>query len=188
MEWTRSETLALALADCTHCRGLGLFIGKRGKPYPCKCVLRSIFRSCFRRFRECVEKEKHLSRTTLGYSPGTGQRRTWSRKNEEYVVDFLKIAGRTLPPRLYTIFRIHYLMGADWRLCCRQFKMDRDFFFYTAYGIEQRLGRVFRELEPYALYPLDEYFHNVSIVERRATPIDPDEEDTRRPLRPPMAA
>ena len=188
MEWNRSETLALALADCTHCRGLGLLIGKRGKLYPCKCVLRSIFRACYRRFRQCVEKEKHLSKTTLQYSPGTGQRRTWGRSNEEYVADFLKIVQRTLPPSMHTIFRIHYLMGADWRLCCRQFKMDRDFFFYTVYRIEQRLGQVFRELEPYALYPLNEYFHNASKVTKRPMPVEPEFDDEPRPLRPPMAA
>jgi hypothetical protein len=30
------------------------------------------------------------------------------------------------------------------------------------YRIEQKLGRVFRELEPYSLFPLDEYFHGPS--------------------------
>jgi hypothetical protein len=36
--------------------------------------------------------------------------------------------------------------------------MDRGTFFHSIYRIEQRLGRVFAELEPYALYPLSEYF------------------------------
>jgi hypothetical protein len=36
--------------------------------------------------------------------------------------------------------------------------MDRGAFFHAVYRIEQRLGRVFAELEPYALYPLSEYF------------------------------
>jgi hypothetical protein len=36
--------------------------------------------------------------------------------------------------------------------------MDRGTFFHSIYRIEQRLGRVFAELEPYALYPLREYF------------------------------
>jgi len=50
------------------------------------------------------------------------------------------------------------LLGADWKLCCRRLKMDRGNFFHTLYRIQQKLGRVFRELEPYALFPLDEYF------------------------------
>jgi len=31
-------------------------------------------------------------------------------------------------------------------------------FFHILYKVEQKLGRVFRELEPYSLFPLDEYF------------------------------
>jgi hypothetical protein len=37
-------------------------------------------------------------------------------------------------------------------------QMDRGTFFHSIYRIEQRLGRVFAELQPYALYPLSEYF------------------------------
>jgi hypothetical protein len=36
--------------------------------------------------------------------------------------------------------------------------LDRGTFFHSIYRIEQRLGRVFAELEPYALYPVSEYF------------------------------
>jgi hypothetical protein len=50
------------------------------------------------------------------------------------------------------------VLGADWRLCCRQLQMDRGSFFHEIYRIEQRLGRVFAELQPYALFPLSEYF------------------------------
>ena len=56
------------------------------------------------------------------------------------------------------MFRFHFLLGADWKLCCRQLKMERGDFFHALYRIQQKLGRVFRELEPYPLYPLDEYF------------------------------
>ncbi|HEY3456825.1 MAG TPA: hypothetical protein VGK64_19760 [Bryobacteraceae bacterium] len=37
--------------------------------------------------------------------------------------------------------------------------LDRGTFFHEAYRIEQKLGRTFRELQPYALFPLDEYFN-----------------------------
>ena len=36
--------------------------------------------------------------------------------------------------------------------------MDRGTFFHELYRIEQKLGRTFRELEPHALFPIDEYF------------------------------
>jgi hypothetical protein len=39
--------------------------------------------------------------------------------------------------------------------------MERGDFFHAVYRIEQRLGRVFAELEPYALYPLSEYFGGI---------------------------
>ena len=37
--------------------------------------------------------------------------------------------------------------------------MDRGDFFHAVDRIEQKLGRVFRQLEPYALFPVDDYFH-----------------------------
>ena len=37
--------------------------------------------------------------------------------------------------------------------------MDRGTFYHQVYRIQERLGRVFKELEPYALFPLDEYFN-----------------------------
>lgn len=46
----------------------------------------------------------------------------------------------------------------DWRLCTRRLQLDRGSFFHAVYRIQERLGRTFKELEPYALYPLDEYF------------------------------
>ena len=34
----------------------------------------------------------------------------------------------------------------------------------AVYSIEQNLGRVFRELDPYPLFPLDDYFHGPSRI------------------------
>ena len=158
MEWTRSETLALAAITCTHCHGLGLRIGRRGKASPCNCVLRGIFRACYARFRNCVEKEKHVSKCTLEFMPGSNHRNTWGRKDEEYCADFILISRRTLTQEEYRVFNYHFLLGADWRLCCIKLKIDRGSFFHAIYRIQQSLGKTFRELQPYGLYPLDEYF------------------------------
>jgi hypothetical protein len=121
-------------------------------------VLRGIFRACYGRFRHCCEKEKHLSKCSLEFKPGSNNRSTWGRKNEEYCADFILIARRVLTPEEYRIFNFHFLLGADWKLCCMRLKMDRGLFFHAIYRIQQTLGRTFRELEPYAWYPLDEYF------------------------------
>lgn len=79
-------------------------------------------------------------------------------KNEEYLADFCLVSRRTLSELEYRIFKYHFLLGADWKLCCQKLKIDRGEFFHHVYRIEQKLGRAFRELEPYALFPLDEYF------------------------------
>ena len=159
MDWSRSETLALALPQCTQCHGMGLRASRGTKLNPCNCVLRAIFRVCYDRFMYCATKEKHISRTTLEFSGGREARFTWGRKDEEFVADFSLVSRRTLNAEENRIFKFHFLYGADWRLCCRQLKMERGVFFHTVYRIEQKLGKKFRELQPYALYPLDEYFH-----------------------------
>ena len=161
MEWNRSETIALASEQCTICHGDGLrYTPVKGKTGPCNCVLRSVFRACYARFRDCVGKEKQISMVSLQYceSGKGGGRRTWGRRDEEYVADFCLIAKRTLTESEHQLFRFHFLLGADWRLCCRRLEMDRGLFFHAVYRIQQKLGLVFRELQPYALFPLDEYF------------------------------
>jgi hypothetical protein len=159
MEWSRSETLALAQQSCSHCHGLGLRPGRGGVSTPCNCVFRAIFRACYGRFRQCASKEKYISRVSLEANPGRQRKSVWGMKNEEYIADFCLISRRTLSEYEYTLFKFHYLLGADWKLCSRKMNLDRGTFFHEAYRIEQKLGRVFRELQPYALFPLDEYFN-----------------------------
>jgi hypothetical protein len=159
MEWTRSETLALAAPGCSTCLGLGLRIGRHEVPHPCNCVLRAIFRACLEHFRECVSREKYVSKVTLDPLPGKDRRGAWGRKSEEFSADFCLVSKRTLSESEYCIFRYHFLLGADWKLCCRKLKMSRGNFFHAVYRMEQKLGLVFRELEPYSLFPVDDYLH-----------------------------
>jgi hypothetical protein len=187
MEWTRSETLALAAPACNSCHGLGLRAGRNNVMEPCNCVFRAIFRTCFARFRDCVGREKYISRVTLDPMPGRDSRNSYGRKHEEYSADFCLVSRRTLNESEHRIFRYHFLLGADWKLCCRKLQMNRGNFFHAVYRIEQKLGRVFRELEPYALYPTDEYFHGPAIgvtsclkPNKRIIPIRPPV--TRKPI------
>ena len=168
MEWSRSETIALAKNSCTQCHGLGLHLGRNEKMTPCNCVLRSIFRACFARFRHCSTKAKYMSRISLEFIPGRERSFSWGRKDEEYVADFILVSRRTLNEFENKVFTFHFLLGADWKLCCRRMGIDRGNFFHAVYRIEQTLGRVYRELEPYGLFPLDEYFHGPA----RATPAE----------------
>ena len=100
-----------------------------------------------------------MSRATPERIAGREGRLIWGRKDEEYIADFCLVSRKALDELEYKVFKFHFLLGADWKLCTRQLKLDRGNFFHTVYRIEQKLGRVFRKLEPYGLFPLDEYFH-----------------------------
>ena len=171
MHWNRSNTIGLAKATCAYCRGNGVRVVRKGRERPCNCVFRGIFRACFNRFRECAELAPHIGSVSLEFCPGRDSRRTYSRKREEYMADFCLVSRRTLDPWEHQVFRYHFLLGADWKLCCRQLKIDRGNFFHTVYRIEQKLGHIFAELEPYPLYPLNEYFAGVIRKELRSSMI-----------------
>jgi hypothetical protein len=164
MDWTRSETLALALHHCVHCHGAGLRLARKGALTPCNCVLRSIFRICWDRFVRCVTQERSVSRVSQEPHVGRSRPSTWGRKDEEYIADFELIARRCLDDSENRLFRYHFLLGADWRLCTRKLEIDRGNFYHAVYRIEQKLGRALRETEPYALFPLDEYFNGPSRI------------------------
>ncbi len=146
--------------------------GSTGKEYPCYCVFRAIFRACYARFRECVMKEKHLSRISFETcQKGRDHKFVHSRKTEDYIADFCQVSRRGLDDLDYKIFCMHFLLGADWRLCCRRMGVDRGAFFHAVYRIQETLGRLFRELEPYGLFPVDEYFGGTIVKERDLPPL-----------------
>jgi hypothetical protein len=162
---------------------------RRSKDVPCSCVLRGIFRVCYARFRQCIEKEKHMSHVRLALISGRDRRQVWGRRDEEYIADFCLVSKRFLDDSEHKLFRFHFLLGADWRLCCRQLKMERGSFFHEVYRIQQKLGKVFRELEPYALYPLDEYFggtYKKDLRPESAKILRMPMDARRRSLRPPL--
>src|SRR5262249_49182090 len=117
MEWTRSDTLALAMHNCTQCHGSGLRLTRKGAVSPCNCVLRAIFRVCWDRFIRCVTQERHLSRVSVEPRVGRSRRSTWGRKDEEYIADFCLVARRTLDDFEHRLFRYHFLLGGNWKLC-----------------------------------------------------------------------
>jgi hypothetical protein len=79
---------------------------------------------------------------------------------EDYLADFL-LPAKHLKPLEQQIFKfhyLHYLLGADWKLCSRKLGMDRGNFFHACYRIEEALGEAYALTEPYKLFPIDEYF------------------------------
>ena len=168
MEWTRSETLALAMHNCTQCHGSGLRLARKelfalqlraARDFPHLlgpvCALRDAGKAL----------EPGFARAARGpLAPvylGAKRRRIYRR--------FLLVARRALDDFEHRLFRYHFLLGADWKLCARRLGIDRGNFFHAVYRIEQKLGRVFREIRPYPLFPLDEYFNGPSRSARRAS-------------------
>jgi hypothetical protein len=196
MTWTSSETLALAEQGCVECMGLGLRILERGEP--CHCVLRAVFRACYQRFQQCSDRLT-VSRVTFGHNPGRRFAGGWGRKNEEYLADFVIVARRALGEQSlgYKVFRFHFLLGADWRLCGAKLGLDKGEFFHELYRVESAVGRACFECAPHPLFPLGSYFSNGSRASRSVNP--PERKATRnrgaaalrRPgaqLRPPLAS
>src|SRR5262249_46655042 len=89
-----------------------------------------------------------LEQRVAGAARGPGATFVVGRKDEEYIADFCLVSRRALDEFEQRVFRYHFLLGADWRLCSRRLGIDRGNFYHAVYRIEQKLGRVFRELEP----------------------------------------
>ena len=125
-----------------------------------------------------------MSRVSLEANPSRERRSVWGLKNEEYIADFCLVSRRVLDDHQYRIFKFHFLLGADWKLCCTRLKMERGDFFHEVYRIQQKLGRAFRELQPYALYPLEEYFNGATKEKTTAViPFPVETEKTQRAKR-----
>ncbi len=182
------EVLALASMQCEKCAGAGFLLDVKGLSTGtvCRCVNRRVFEVCYRKFRECVNKPKHLSQVTMTRMSGPrGGRPLYGRVNEEYIGDFWLMAKRILRVHSfeYQFFRFHFLLGADQSLVCRRLKLTRAEFFNAKDRIVCRLGRAFHETEPFGLYPLDEYWG--SWERGPVTPCAP-AEGQFTPVRPPL--
>jgi hypothetical protein len=159
MEWNQSNVIGLAKSSCTSCQGLGLRpVWKTQEP--CGCVLRAIFRACYNRFQECADKS--LTNVSLEFYQGGFSNRAYSRKKEEYAADFCLIGRRSLDTEEYNLFRYYYLLRADHRICQKRLNMDPTRFHRCLRNIQERLGRAYADQQPYGIYPLDEYFHQVN--------------------------
>jgi len=112
---------------------------------------------------------------------------TWSRTSEDYMADFYLVAKRILAEDEFKVFRFHFLLAADWKLCCRRLNIDRGTFFHTVYRVEQKLGRIYREIRPYSLFPTDEYFGGTIRKAKLLASVALDEHEIEKAiLRPPV--
>ena len=193
MIFNRSNCLAIARTGCVECNGLGIRNittvvngTKELTDVPCCCALRSIFRACYGRFRYCAEKQAHIGTISLETWGRRGARRGYERKNEDFMCDFILIVKKSLTLEDHRVFRAHFLLGADCSLCCRYLGMTRGNYFHMIYRIEEQLGRAFANVQPYSIYPLRDYFGDVSAHQGPfpATPLEVVKNVLRPPLRP----
>ena len=129
--------------------------------------------------------EKRLSHVSLDWAGSNFGKRSYGRKIEEYIADFCNVGRRILNDELHPIFRYHFILGADWNLCCRQLKMEKGLFYRRVYRIMSMLGREFAEMEPYGLYPVDEYFWTV-VTKARPSEVESIDPARRRRVKAPQ--
>ena len=178
----RSVALGLARGSCRICHGLGVrdFAVRGRGEYSrvlswsvCDCAWRAVWRACYGRFRLYVASGPGMGSPCLTFTPGWEGKRSYTRKRENYLADFCLVSRRELVAGslAHRLFVAHFLLGGDWRACCRGLHMERGDFFHEVYRVEVRLGRVFYSLEPYGLWPVREYMGGVVDHARELEPV-----------------
>ncbi len=156
MNWTPESAGQLARYGCRDCNGTGLAPGQG--VVLCTCVCRRVFRTCYHRFRICVESEAAARGMAFREMPrGVDRHLVWFRKNEDYCADFQAAARRALHRDLYRTFRVYHLLGAGIDLVARQFRLSRPEVYRQVSEIEAAVGRELALLQPYSLYPPRQY-------------------------------
>lgn len=149
----------MASTSCVFCRGLGLrYTKKLGEARPCGCVFRAIFRACLERYQTCSSSAQRIKPVTHEYFSGTRGIRSYGRRNEEFIADFEAISRRTLDAEELELLHLYFFQNKDWKYCADKMNSNRGNIFHMVYTIQEKLGRAFRETEPYAIFPIDEYF------------------------------
>jgi hypothetical protein len=139
----RPAIAGIAPLDCRRCHGYGMRWGRQDGAncdVVCECVWRSIFRQCLER-----------ARAGLMFPCECGP------VGVEYAADVALTARRELSEPDYRIFQLR-LEGLDQAACSRLLRMREGDYWHALYRIQERLGKVFAELEPYPLYPDYAYF------------------------------
>lgn len=152
---TAVHPVALAKPTCVFCRGLGLSrTPVRQKFRICSCVYRGIFRQCLQRYREIASTQRQGIAIEVGHGAAN-----CTRPREEYLADFLAVSRRALrtnEQRL--VFDQHCMDCLDWRTVMGRAKLNRGDFWHAVYCIQEQCGRALVTVQPYRIFPLDEYF------------------------------
>jgi hypothetical protein len=164
--WRPFDVIGLAERSCAFCGGSGFRSPKTGfgLPNPCGCVLRSIFRTCYRKFLECTNMPK-LRKVSFWRSHGAVGKLFAGMHREEYIADFTLISRRVLSDSERQVFAEYFLFRRDLNRCCQFLRIDQRDFVSAVRRIEEKCGRAFRETRPYSLFPISEYFEGSFFAE-----------------------
>lgn len=157
--------LTLARWDCVFCNGKGIKPVRKGHEI-CPCVYRSIFRICLARYR----RDRAYARMGVALEVGGGCP-NFTRPASEYAADFERLAMRRLSgwDVHQAIFQRHYLEGRDYRSAYVAAQrvdpgLSLGMFWHSAYQLAEWVGERLVTIQPYRLYPLDEYFGTPAAV------------------------
>src|SRR3954454_24515538 len=109
------------------------------KKHPIKLDLAAVFRATVAAYRRASVDESRVRRHA--------RNGTWSHPQVEFVADFLACVKRALTEEEFRLFRLRYLLGAEWRLCSHrdgeQHAADRAEFHVKTAGLERKLALAF---------------------------------------------
>jgi len=84
-----------------------------------------------------------------------------SRKDEEFLADFLTVARKELRnEQEWQVFHLRFIDGHDYRLIAKKLAIKRGDLFHLFYRLEARIGTAFHALRPYALHPAAVYYRS----------------------------
>jgi len=116
MQWSRSNSIGLAQASCTHCQGLGMRLVRNGKGSALRLRISCGFSHLFQPFRQFAWKGNTPARFLWNL-----RRPRWPavpiRASGRYMADFAWLAAGCWTIT-NTDFPNSLSAGADWRLCC----------------------------------------------------------------------
>jgi hypothetical protein len=152
--YLRGLALSLGQIYCAACHGTGQTQGRANLQVLCQCVKRQVFRIVFKCYLRLdgqpATPQYELTKNGMIYGlPGI-----------EFRADFESTALRVLTEEEHRIYRYHFLLEADWRLCCRKLRMDRGTFFHAVYRIQQKMGAELLAMQPASMFPTSNYFRS----------------------------
>jgi len=152
--WPMPEVLGLSRYDCELCQGEGGVIYAPEPEYRriCHCVYRASFAECLATYQRIRDAQTSSNSTTT--QDHCRDHRDW----ENFLADFEGVAKRNLTESKLKVFRARIVKELSEAQTMRSLKITKETLDHLTYQMEVQLGRIYHELEPFALHPPFRYF------------------------------